>query len=435
MRRARRAAAGLAVAALAGLAAAPGAAARTVRLDGPGARILEEPDVAVDPLAPNRVVVVVKDTQGSGDLRVDRFVSVDGGRTFGPRRRLANTSFGGVPALVSDPVVDFDGAGRAFFGALAIRFYPERNRFDSVIGVRRSDDGGASFGPPGLAIRDEGRGLPEEANFPPDVDWNDKDWLTVDRARGVVYMGWNRIHTRFGGQSSRIAVARSTDGGASFATPVLLSPARGVTTGPQLAVRADGAVQVAWVGSPRPFAHGDAFVATSRDGGTTFTAPHRVGHVTGVGSTAYDLAGIATSGSRSLACWGSAGRAYCARADGDAWRAARPVDRRLGGLQDMIRITGDERGRFWLGMYAIGRGGTTVRLYRSTDGGRSFRLVRVLARRRFAAGSFLPRSGVRTGDYFGLTAAGGRVTAAYVLPRRGRSPLSNSVYVTTVAAR
>jgi hypothetical protein len=248
-------------------------------------------------------------------------------------------------------------------------------------------------------------------------------------------MGWNRIHTRFGGQSSRIAFARSTDGGASFGAPLLLSPPRGVTTGPQVAVRADGAVEVVWVGSPRPVAHGDVFLATSRDGGATFTAPRRIGHVTGVGSNAYDLAGLATTGSRSLACWGSGGRAYCARAEGDAWRAARAVDRRLGGLQDMIRVTGDDAGRFWLGMSAIGWRGTTVRLYRSTDGGRTFRLVRILARRSFAAGGFLPRSGVRTGDYCGLTAAGGRVIAAYVLPRRGRNPLSNSVYVTAVPAR
>ena len=58
----------------------------------------------------------------------------------------------------------------------------------------------------------------------------------------------------------------------------------------------------------------------------------------------------------------------------------------------------------------------------------------MLARRPYATGGFLPGSGVRTGDYFGLDAAGGRVTAAYVLPRAGRSPLANSVYVTTVPA-
>ena len=431
--RGSRAAVTLAAVALA--AAAPTAAARTVRLDGPGARILEEPAVAVDATAPNRVVVAVKDYQGSGDLRIDRFVSTDGGRRFGPRRRIANASYGGVPALVSDPVVDFDGAGHAFFGALAIRFYPARNRFDSVIGLRRSDDGGASFGPPALAVRDEGPGLPEEATFPPDVTWNDKDWLAVDRARGIVYLGWNRIHTRFGGQSSRIALARSTDGGATFAPPVLLSPARGVTTGPQLAVRGDGAVEVAWVGSPRPTNRGGALVATSHDGGATFGAPHRVGGVGGFGHNAYDLAALTSTGTASLACWGSAGRAHCARAVGDSWRAPRVVDRRLGGLHDMIAVTGDDAGRFWLGMYAVGRRGTTVRLYRSGDGGRSFRLVRILARRPYAAGGFLPGSGVRTGDYFGLTAAGGRITAAYVLPRRGRSPLANSVYVTTVPDR
>jgi hypothetical protein len=424
----------VALAAVALAAAPPGAAARTVRLDGPGARILEEPAVAVDPTAANRVVVVVKDTRGSGDLRIDRFVSRDGGRTFGPRRRIANASYGGVPALVSDPVVDFDGAGHAFFGALAIRFYPERNRFDSVIGVRRSDDGGDTFGGPVLAVRDEGPGLPEEASFPPDVTWNDKDWLAVDRMRGTVYQGWNRIHTRFGGQSSRVVVARSTDGGASFAPPVPLSPPLGVTTGPQLAVRADGAVEAAWVGSARPVDRGDALVATSHDGGATFGAPRKVGRVVGIGRNAYDLAALAATGSASLACWGSGGRAHCARAVGDSWRAPRLVDPRLGGLQDMIAVTGDDAGRFWLGMYAIGRRGTTLRLYRSADGGRSFRLVRILARRPFAAGGFLPGSGVRTGDYFGLTAVAGRVTAAYVLPRRGRSPLANSVYVTTAAA-
>jgi hypothetical protein len=431
--RGARAAAGLAALALAALV--PGAAARTVRLDGPGARILEEPDVAVDPTAPNRVVVVVKDFQGSGDLRVDRFVSNNGGRTFGPRRRIANASYGGVPALVSDPVVEFDGAGHAFFGALAIRFYPERDRFDSVIGVRRSADGGASFGPPGLAVRDEGPGLPEDAAFPPDVTWNDKDWLAVDRTTGTLYQGWNRIHTRFGGQSGRIVVARSTDGGATFAPPVLLSPAQGVTTGPQVAVRADGAVEAAWVGSARPVSRGDALVATSHDGGATFGAPRRVGGVQGIGRNAYDLAALTASGTASLACWGSAGRAHCARAVGNSWRASRLVDRRLGGLQDMIAVTGDDAGRFWLGMYAIGRRGTSVRLYRSADAGRSFRLVRILAHRPYAAGGFLPGSGVRTGDYFGLTAAGGRVTAAYALPRRGRSPLANSVYVTTVPDR
>jgi hypothetical protein len=404
-------------------------------LDGAGGRILEEPDVAVDPAAPNRVVVVVKDTQGSGDLRIDRFVSRDGGRTFGPRRRIANASYGGVPALVSDPVVEFDGAGHALFGALAIRFYPERNRFDSVVGIRRSDDGGASFGAPAFAVRDEGPGLPEEANFPPDVTWNDKDWLAVDRARGTVYQAWNRIHTRFAGQSSRVAVARSTDGGATFSPPLMLSPPGGVTTGPQLTVRPDGAAETVWVGSPRYGDRGDVLVATSHDGGATFGAPRRIGLVKGIGRDAYGLAALASSGSASVACWGSAGRAQCARAVGDAWRASRPVDRRLGGLQDMIAVAGDEAGRFWLGMYAIGRRGTTVRLYRSADGGRSFRLVRILARRPYAAGSYLPGSGVRTGDYFGLTAAGGRVTAAYVLPRRGRDPLTNSVYVSTVPDR
>ena len=54
--------------------------ARVTFADGAGHRI------AADPTAPNRVVVVVKDTQGSGDLRIDRFVSGDGARRFGPRR-------------------------------------------------------------------------------------------------------------------------------------------------------------------------------------------------------------------------------------------------------------------------------------------------------------------------------------------------------------
>jgi hypothetical protein len=66
-----------------------------------------------------------------------------------------------------------------------------------------------------------------------------------------------------------------------------------------------------------------------------------------------------------------------------------------------------------------------VLLYRSDAGGR-FRLVRVLARRRYVPASFI-------GDYSGLEATDDRIFAAYVLPRRGVGS-RNSIYVDSLAA-
>jgi hypothetical protein len=66
---------------------------------------------------------------------------------------------------------------------------------------------------------------------------------------------------------------------------------------------------------------------------------------------------------------------------------------------------------------------TTVRLYRSDDGGRRFALARVLAARR-AAPAFV-------GDYSGLQAATGRIYAAYVLPRAGRGT-PNAIYLSSL---
>jgi hypothetical protein len=60
-------------------------------------------------------------------------------------------------------------------------------------------------------------------------------------------------------------------------------------------------------------------------------------------------------------------------------------------------------------------------LYRSGNGGRRFRLVRMLARRRYRLFAFV-------GDYTGLKVEGGRLFAAYVLPRAGRGS-RNSIYV------
>src|SRR5262249_48014126 len=155
-------------------------------------------------------------------------------------------------------------------------------------------------------------------------------------------------------QASRVAFVRSVDGGATFSAPRLLSSSRAVTAGPQVAVRGDEAVEVAWTNGSNPLVpRGDVLVATSHDAGTTFSTPRRIGSLRGLGHDAYDLVALATAGGRSLACWSSSGRATCARASGDRWRAPRLVDRRLPGVHDLIAVAGDERGRFWLGMYAV----------------------------------------------------------------------------------
>jgi hypothetical protein len=193
----------LALAVVAAVLVSP-VAARTARIDGQRASSLSEPHIAVDPADPRRVVVVAKDAGFS----LDAFHSADGGATFAGAPLVAG-SYLGARALATDPVVLFDGSGTAFFGQLVMRDLPGEDS-ESIVGLMRSDDGGATYATPMPVARAPFRELPPGDSF----GTFDKEWFAVDRSGGprdgTFYAAWVRIALRRG-ETNTILVSSSAD--------------------------------------------------------------------------------------------------------------------------------------------------------------------------------------------------------------------------------
>ncbi len=169
-----------------------------VNVTSGGANILgdaaNEPSIAVDPTAPNRMAIGWRqfDDVSSNFRQAGRAFSDDGGRTW---------TFPGVlePGVFrSDPVLASDRHGRLYY-------YSLRSSLRCDIFV--SDDGGRSW---------SGR-IPA---------WGgDKEWLVVDDTGGPgdgnLYASWSTEGNPWG----RRIFTRSVDRGASFSDPIVLEPA------------------------------------------------------------------------------------------------------------------------------------------------------------------------------------------------------------------
>ncbi len=169
-----------------------------------------EPSIAVDPTAPNRMVIGWRqfDNVASNFRQAGWAWSHDGGRTW---------TFPGViePGFFrSDPVLDADSDGTFYYcslsGGFAVQFF-------------KSFDSGLSWGPPSPAFG------------------GDKQWFSIDRTGGVghgnIYMAWSSNAACCGPN----IFTRSFDAAASFVTPVEVfgTPKFGTT-----AVAPDGSVFV-----------------------------------------------------------------------------------------------------------------------------------------------------------------------------------------------
>jgi hypothetical protein len=172
-----------------------------------------EPSIAVDPTAPNRIVIGWRqfETIESNFRQAGWAYSHDGGRTW---------TFPGVlqpGTFRSDPVLGADAEGTMYYCSL---------RGDFSVWFFKSFDGGVTWGPPAYA-------------------WGgDKQWFTIDRTGGIghgnIYMSWNDS----AGCCGDNIYTRSTDGGLTFQEP---RPTPGEPKFGQLDVTAEGRLFIAGI--------------------------------------------------------------------------------------------------------------------------------------------------------------------------------------------
>jgi len=243
-----------------------------------------EPSVA----AFDRIVVVA--FNDSGQLPFPPFPpisltgysrSVNGGSTFMDIGALPPPPGGlvlGDPGLVADRVGTFYASSLVSSPALP-------PGFQSTMGVFRSTDGGLTW--PVLALVPPGS--TSAGGF------IDKPLIAVDnstgRFSGNVYVSYTNFlpPSPFAPQSAPIFVSRSVNRGLSLTPPVMVSVPGEVNQGSEPAVGPGGEVYVAWlrIGPGVP----GIMVARSTDGGATFAPPVFAAAVTPIGFATSTLNG------------------------------------------------------------------------------------------------------------------------------------------------
>src|SRR6266511_1283497 len=183
---------------------------------------------------------------------------------------------GGVYDAGGDPAVAFDSRGHVFYAGLGFN----RTSAPNTVAVNKGtfDAGGAlSWGAPVFI---------NPTTSPSTL--NDKEWIAVDSHvssafRDNVYVTLTRF--KFNGHSgaytqSPIFFVRSTDGGATFSTPKAISGNVLYGQGSRPVVGPDGTLYVFWDGSTRLASLNSTYVVKSTDGGATFSSPIAISKLT-----------------------------------------------------------------------------------------------------------------------------------------------------------
>src|SRR5712692_9946012 len=202
------------------------------------------------------------------------YASKDGGVTW-PCQGLIDLSAFGEYAF-GDPAQAFDSKGNAYYGTLAFPLPPTPDELATGLQpdyfVAKSTDGGCHYT------------SAAKVSGPAPAVFDDKDAITADSNPSSpfhdnVYAAWTKFSKQgirgFG--NDQIYFSRSTDGGATFSSPLPLSPAHnnnsvGGRQGAAVKVGPDGTVYVVWLDTVNKQAV--ERMAISHDGGATFPGPN-----------------------------------------------------------------------------------------------------------------------------------------------------------------
>jgi hypothetical protein len=244
----------------------------------------DETTIDVNPSNPLNLVAGANDYRNfnSRENRNDSsgwaYSSFDGGATWTdtvlPHLTFQTGATGALSDMdgAGDPAVAFGRNNTVYYANIAF----SRLNDGSAITVSKSTDGGLTWGEPSIVQLD---GADSAGNPLPSPYFNDKEWIAVDQNSGAVYVTW----TRYGPSGSPIVVSKSTDGGATWSPFVEVNGTfvNGLTPysqGSNPKVGPHGELYIAYESAicqtldcNSAGDHDATIVATSKDGGATFT--------------------------------------------------------------------------------------------------------------------------------------------------------------------
>ncbi|HYM35573.1 MAG TPA: sialidase family protein, partial [Steroidobacteraceae bacterium] len=220
----------------------------------------DEPSIAINPVDQNNIIMGCNDYRSDSSLWY--FASTDGGVHWSGAPFRANWQLAGI---ATDPAVTFNSSGTALYSygriAAGIVFPPSYNLNDVV--SFSSSDKGNSWSGPSRAVFDSS--TPSSA-----LKLADKYYIAVDGTPTSSF--FNRSYltwAEYQNNQSRIVITHSTDNGAHWSAPVAISPAAHFQC-PIPATGPAGDVYVAYE-DVAP-SHLQIHVARSTDGGATFAS-------------------------------------------------------------------------------------------------------------------------------------------------------------------
>ncbi len=404
---------------------------RVVRVTEPGFPSPAELSIAIDPMDPDKVVIVSLAQGPPGGPRITNYAygSRDGGLSWTTASQPNPDG-----RTQGDDAVTFDAHGRAFRSYISfdgIREARPAKAWNGIF-VSRSEDGGVAWGRP----------VPVVDHINTVEPFEDKPWIVTDNAPssphlGNVYVAWTRFDV-YGSadpaDSTQILFSRSQDGGETFSVPHRISDSGGdaldsddTVEGAVPAVGPEGQVYLAWAG-PRGivfdrsldggWTFGEDRVIASNPGGWDIPLPGMVRH-NGLPVTGVDVSSGPDRGSVYVN-WIDERNGdpdvfvLASRDGGETW-------------EDPVRVNDDPLGNgrpqlfTWmavdpmdgsLSVVFLDRRETEgeaqgVTLARSTDGGRAFRNLPIDQE------PFTCPESAFFGDYLAVAAVSGRVIAAW----------------------